>query len=297
MNTSETQPKKALKETLFERIECEQVCPRSRLFFQTREYVVWAAWLVSVLIGALAVAVSLFVVTHRQYEIYEATHKNLLTLMIDALPYIWVVAFGLMIFTAIYNLRHTKHGYRYPLWAIVGSSLVLSFAGGSTLQFFGFGYTIDNIVGSHMGMYVSQEKFERRLWQNPKEGRLIGMRVLSESVPTTTLIFEDINGQRWQMNTEELRDRDLKLLSSQKTVRLLGKCTDMESGVFHVCGVFPWMMQKEVTMSEMMAERQVFVGRLGEYEHESHGIMATMSASSSDGVCTKVMTSLRPVMP
>lgn len=293
MNTSESQTPKPLKEALFARIECENVCPRSRIFFKTREYAVWVLWLLSVLIGALAVAVSLFMVTHRQYELYEATHENLLTFVIEALPYIWIATFGVMAFTAIYNLRHTKHGYRYPLWLIVSSSLVLSFAGGSALHFFGFGYTIDQMLGSNMNIYMSQEKFERQLWQNPQQGRLIGVRIFEDSIPTSTVVFEDVNGQRWEMNVEELRERDLKLLSSQKMVRLLGKCTDMETGAFHVCGVFPWMVQKEVTMNEMMEERQVFVGRLGEYNQRMHEAKRE-NASSSEEVCTKVMASLRP---
>ena len=164
----------SLRELVFDRIERENVCPRSRLFFQSRECVVWSLWLLTVLVGALAIAVSLFVVTHRRYALYEATHDNFLTFFATVLPTVWVVIFLLMIGFAIYNVRHTRRGYRRPLWMIAASSVVLSFAGGSLLQMLGLGAVIDREFGDLMATYPSQERMERALWQAPAEGRLVG---------------------------------------------------------------------------------------------------------------------------
>jgi hypothetical protein len=265
MNTNNTPPKKPLKDALFERIESEHVCPRSRLFFQSRECVVWFVWFFSIVVGALAVAVSLFVVTHRQYELYEATHENFFTFIVEVLPYVWFFVFGLMAYLAVYNLRHTKHGYRYPVSIILLSSVILSFAGGSALQMFGLGYTFDNVLGQQMPMYTSQGKLEQRLWQMPSDGRLLGRQVLATVTPTTTIIFEDMNGQRWRMDVTELTAHDIELLASEQKVRLLGQTKNAELHFFHACGAFPWMIDRDVTMHDMDMERRAFIERV--YKH------------------------------
>ena len=217
------------------------------------------------MIGAFAVAISLFVVTHRQYELYEATHENFFTFVVDVLPYLWLITFGVMVYAAIYNLRHTKRGYRYPVSIIILSSVLLSFAGGSALQMFGFGYSIDNLLGQNMTMYMSQAKLERKLWQRPEEGRLLGRQVLTTEDPNTTVIFEDIGGQRWNLNVSDLSTRDIELLSSSDQVRLLGKAVNPKLYMFHACGAFPWMIESGVTIKDMSRERDEFVERI--YSH------------------------------
>ncbi len=81
----------SLKQTVLARIDQENVCPRGRWLFHSRECVVWTLWLVTVLVGALAVAVSLFVIAQRQYALYEATHDNFLTFLVTVLPYLWII--------------------------------------------------------------------------------------------------------------------------------------------------------------------------------------------------------------
>jgi len=285
MNSKETS-RKPLKDSLFERIETEKVCPRSRMFFWSQECTLWSLWFLSVAIGALAVAVSLFVVSHRQYEVYEVTHENMFTFMVEVLPYVWILTFFLMAVVAVFNIRHTKRGYRYPLWFILSSSVVLSFAGGSALQFFGLGFSIDNILGSNMGMYMSQDKIERKLWQEPKQGRLVGQLVTSEIVSSSTRLFEDISGKKWQMNVSELHPRDIELLETHKTVRLFGVCTDKDLGIFHACEVFPWMLKREVTPDEMLSERHIFMSRLHKFEEEAEAIVLSEIDSSGSVVET-----------
>jgi heme/copper-type cytochrome/quinol oxidase subunit 2 len=267
---------KPLKQTVFERIEAEHVCPRSRLYFQSRECLVWTLWLMSVVVGSLAIAVSVFVVSHNQYALYEATHENFLTFLVDILPYLWLIVFGVMVLVAVYNLRHTKRGYRYPVPYILASSVVLSFAGGSALQFFGLGYTIDSMLGERMGMYTSLEKHEERVWQAPTNGRLLGRQVFVTVRPTSTVVFADTTGQRWRLNVTELMERDRSLLSTEKRVRVLGTIVNDEVKIFHACGVFPWLMGQNVTLSQMSKEREAFLEMLYEQKRLAKERVALM---------------------
>lgn len=279
------QPQSDLKQCVLSRINDEQVCPRSRLFFHSRECFVWFFWFLSILVGAFAIAVLLYVVSHNQYELYEATHENWLTFTIDALPYLWIFMFGLMAAVAVYNLRHTKNGYRKPLWFIFASSVVLSFAGGSALQFFGLGYAIDDTLGRHMDMYESHDKLQERMWQHPSEGRLVGMQVFSTLSPTTTVIFQDKAGQRWQMDVTELPRKDRDLLAAERKVRVLGMTTDSTFFRFHACGAFPWMSDHNVPLDEMNKERRAFIERFTAFAKRSKlppPATAEFTASTTD---------------
>jgi hypothetical protein len=207
-----------LKDSVINTIDQENVCPRSRWFFVCKETLVWIFWALSVVVGALAVAVTLFVVSHSQYALYEASHDSFLTFFVGTLPYLWIILFAVMSYLAVTNLRHTKRGYRYCAWKVVASSMVLSLAGGAVLQLFGFGHAIDYKLGQEMKMYMSQEKQEMRLWQTPNDGRLIGRQVLVTTVPTSTVVFEDTAGARWTLDVSELSARDLNLLSTERLV-------------------------------------------------------------------------------
>ena len=262
MEEPQSSEKSSCKSSVMSRIECGEVCPRSRRFFQTRECVVWGLWALSVVVGALAVAVTLFVVTHRQYSLYEATHDNFLTFMVEVLPFVWIIVFGIMVAVGVYNLRHTKRGYRYPMWQIVGSSIVLSLAGGAALQLFGLGYATDHMLGERMGMYDSQEKIEKRLWQNPQEGRLAGSAKETLTPPATVITFEDVEGENWLVSVTDLSKKEQELLVAQKPVRMLGVVTLGDTREFHPCAVFPLKAPNEHSREDLRQEREEFMYKI-----------------------------------
>ncbi len=261
------QKKLDLKHSIIEKIDAENVCPRGRWFFLCKETSVWFFWGLSVVAGALAVAVSIFVISHKQYALYEATHETFLTFIMGALPYIWIILFLMTAILAVANVRCAKRGYRFEVWKIIVSSLVASLAAGAVLQLFGFGYAIDHKLGEEMRMYMSQEKQETRLWQTPTDGRLVGRQVYSTLTPTSTVIFEDSEGARWNLNVSDLKPLDLNLLETGKTVRIVGTSSNLSVKQFHACGAFPWMLDRSMKMKELSAERQAFVKRV--YDHKN----------------------------
>lgn len=242
---------KDLKSQILSRIEEESVTPRARWIYTARESALWGLWILTILIGSLAIAVSIFVVVSRNYALYEATHETFLTSMIEFLPYLWIAIFVFMVVFAIYNLRHTKNGYRYPLWQIFASSLVLSVAGGGVLHIAGVGYMIDHQIGLFAPRYQSQEKMEARLWQNPEKGRLLGYFIEYDDTNRARAIFEDINGVRFDTDISELSGLSEELTEAGTKVRLLGELISNEPPNFHACAVFPWFVPGDHTMEEL----------------------------------------------
>lgn len=270
------------KGSVMSRIEGGEVCPRSKTFFQTRECAVWVLWLISVVVGALAVAVTFFVLNHRQYALYKATHDNFFAFMVEVLPFLWIVVFGLMVFVGVYELRRTKRGYRYPLWQIFGSSLLLSLAGGAALQLFGFGYSADHILGQYMTMYNSQEKIEQKMWQAPDEGRLLGRFGGPLPAPSSLVRFTDVTGNEWGVNVDELSMKERELLLQDEIVRLIGQITDGEMGVFYSCGAFPWMLDKPMTREDLRAAKEAFEVKIEGYKERSEHMMYRLDGRGGD---------------
>lgn len=242
MNTKDTQQNN-LKDIILGKIESES--PTSKMVFFTRECLVWSLWAIATLFGAVAVAVMLFVGSHQMYAVYEATHESWYAFLLEFLPFLWLGTFTLMTVVAIYNIQHTKRAYKYPVWQIVASSLVVSLVGGVLLQFFGFGYVVDYQLGEQMAAYRSLEQQEQSLWQRPEEGRMIGFLTKD-----ATLIDE--TGVEWAIETSNLLPDELNELQSGKLVRLVGTTSNE---VFVACAVFPLIKPGQVPVAEMKKQR------------------------------------------
>jgi hypothetical protein len=262
--------KESCKGDVMNRIECERICPRSRVFFRTKECLVWVVWAFSVLVGALAVTTIMFVVTHHQYAFYEATHSDFFTFTAEALPYVWIVLFGAMALFATFYLRITKRGYRHPLWKILGSSLVFSVAGGGLLHLLGFGYFIDHELGERMDMYDSQEKRDTTLWQVPHEGRLLGTQIDNTSnLSSSTIAFSDIDKIIWNVDVSELSAEERALLENYSLVRLIGQTSNSQENTFYSCGAFPWFLDKPMPRAEMKVAREAFIEKIEGYKERA----------------------------
>lgn len=272
-----------LKTEVLTRIEKDALCPHPKYFFGSKECAVWSLWFLTVLLGALSIAVTLFVVMHRQYSFYEVTHTSFFSFVVDVLPYLWITVFSIMVIFAVYNLRHTKHGYRYPLWKILGSSVILSLAGGSLLHLAGVGFSLDRTIGNFSKDYTSQEKLELRFWQNPDEGRLVGVFLDSEDgVPLPLMVLEDTRGTRWEMDVTELNDTDIRIIEKGKQVRVLGVLENSLPAQFFACAVFPWVYEQKYSMRELGEMKRSMQERIMRHTQALPGVV-------EEGKCSKLV--------
>ena len=263
-NSDKRNEEKDLKQSLWQKIESERVCPRPKWYFFCLECSLWLLWFLSVVVGSLSLAAAWYVISYQQYAFYELTHRNFLAFAVDTLPYVWLITFFAMAYLSVYNLKRTRRGYRYSTVFILGSSLAFSLLGGYGLQHFNLGHEIDETVGRHMPVYKTLGKTEEMRWQHPEQGRLLGRQVLSTLSPTTTIIFADVTGVRWRFDITELPDYDVYILKQEQKVRVLGKRTDDNTPVFHACAVFPSVMVEDMNEDKLMAEREHFINRLSE---------------------------------
>ena len=254
-----------IHQSVLKKIQQDAVVPTPAWHFVAKEIGIAALWFVSVLAGAVAIAVTLYAINYQRFALFEATHENWRDLLLDTLPWLWFLVLAAGLGLAAYYQKHFRRGYRYPLWLLLSSSAFISVLAGIVLQTYGVGFMIDHTAGEYMPLYASQAKREAQMWQSPMDGRLLGKQLYETVTPTSTIIFVDVAGDRWRTDVSELSEDEQALLVSGKKVRLLGLVNNALVYSFHACGVFPWMADNDMPNKELAAERTAFVRRV--YQH------------------------------
>jgi hypothetical protein len=172
--TEEKKDHGGLTESVLQKIEAGHVGQVPRWQFMLTEYGIWFFWALSVSIGAVAFSLIIFFMIHAGFAPFEATHDDLFRFFLEVMPYAWVIVFVCMASLAHYNLRHTKRGYRYAVWQVLASSIVVSFFGGVVLHASGVGFRVDHLISERAPVLPSFHMIETRMWQHPQEGRIIG---------------------------------------------------------------------------------------------------------------------------
>ncbi len=152
-----------LKKIVMDRIEQDKVCPWPRSRFLLQQGLVWGLWLVGTLVGAIAIAVTLFVVSFHRYIFLDATQESIFTFLVEVLPYLWFFIIVLAMIFSARVLRYTKRGHRYPTWKIILASLIISLAGGTVLHLVGVGLAFDEWLGKSLSVYESQDTKEQKI--------------------------------------------------------------------------------------------------------------------------------------
>ncbi len=206
---------------LLAKIKGEKISPRPRWQFLLKNYVVWLAGLVSLLIGAAAISVMIYLFKFNDWEIYDQTKKSFLEFFVLTLPYFWIIFLSLFIFIISYNFKHTKKGYRYSIILLGGASIMLSVFLGAIFYVAGLGEKLDNILGSGAPFYDQVINRHIDFWSQPSEGRLSGLVIgLTED---GKFILIDRGQEEWLVSVENSKPFSGTIIVIGQPIRLLGE--------------------------------------------------------------------------
>ncbi|MCX6794602.1 MAG: hypothetical protein NTY31_01190 [Candidatus Falkowbacteria bacterium] len=208
---------------LTEKIKEAKIAPKPRWHFLLKDYVVWVAGALALLIGAAAVSVMIYLLKNNGWELREETHKSVIEFFLLTLPYFWIIFLGIFVFILYYNLKHTKKGYRYPVWLIALAGVLSSIILGSIFFLFGLGQRIDNVLGQSAPLYEIVMNRQLSFWFNPEEGRLAGI-IISE-VDDGNFYLVDSAGDDWQVlgRNSGSDSRSPDFLKAGEPINLIGQ--------------------------------------------------------------------------
>lgn len=181
---------KTLKE-----IQEKKIQPKAKWHFLLKNWVIWALFVVSIILGSLSFAVTLFLIMDHDWQLYHYLHQSALSYIAVSLPYGWIIFLAIFILIAYYNFNHTEGGYRYRAYVIVGVSILISVGLGVGGHYLGMGYAVDRAFYSHSLPYQKIVPHRVDRWQMPELGLLAGEIFAIRNQDNIFIIT--FNGQEW----------------------------------------------------------------------------------------------------
>ncbi len=214
-----------ISEKVIREIKEKKIEPMPRWRFLLKDYFIWSAFAVSVLVGAVSFGVILFVFLGNDWDLYKYLRINPLKHFIFSLPYLWVLLLLAFLGLAYYNYKHTKSGYHYETYAIVGLSFLASIALGLLFHFgFGMGEKIDTALSANLPIYGQIQAYcsKESVWSQPERGLLAGrIKTVDDD---NEFELEDFKGLVWQVKEDEKIVMPASfLIIAGKRVKLIGE--------------------------------------------------------------------------
>lgn len=206
------------------KIKEEKIEPKPRWQFLLKDYFIWLAFAVSVVIGGLAFCVALSIVIDNDWDIYRYLSISPAKHVLFSLPYIWIVLVVLFLGLAFYNYKHTKSGYRHGTFVILGLSVVGSVILGLVFHSLGMGKKIDKVFAKNLPFYQNIHCCCNRkdIWSQPEKG-LLGGRILKVK-EENEFDMEDFSGIVWQIEkNNQTFIRGPVLIIENQEVKLIGE--------------------------------------------------------------------------
>ncbi|MCO6489566.1 MAG: hypothetical protein J5I98_14165 [Phaeodactylibacter sp.] len=222
-------------EKLLQKIKEEQAEPAPRWHFAVKNQLLWAAFGLAAVLGALAFSVILFAIQQTDFSILSHLSHSGLELFLGLLPFFWIILLVVFLLIAMYSVQYSRRGYKFTLARLVGYSAALSILLG-TLFFIGGGaQRLEQAFAVNVSIYESIQEKKVKLWSMPEAGYLSG-----EIVETGLDAFQlkDFQGNTWTIRYGGAFIPPVVLLERGEKVKLVGEIED--DGAFAASEVRPW---------------------------------------------------------
>jgi hypothetical protein len=186
-----------LADKLLANIKKGDIAPTSRWVFLVKNYLLWGVGVMLVFVGGVAVSVIIYVSGYSEWSVYQRLTDSWAEFLLLFLPVFWLVLLGITVAVVVYDLKHTKRGYKYPIMTIVGAVVLASFFLGVLLFYTGTGRAIDNILGSRVPYYSQIINPRVGFWCQPDQGRLAG--IIASITGEEEFMLEGCLQRRWSV--------------------------------------------------------------------------------------------------
>ena len=228
-----------LGDKILKKIKEERIAPKPRWQFLLKDYFIWLMFLVSLIFGALAFCVALYVLSTNDWDLYRYLHTTLVGHILISIPYLWLGFLALFVCIAFYDFKYTKSGYRRETYFVVGLSVVGSLLLGAFLYTLGAGEKIEDFVAASVPMYekIACCGARKDIWDQPAMGLLGGEIVGATGGENFDL--KDFDGIFWQVQeTDDTLEYAPVGIRIGEQVKIIGE--EKADHVFWAREIRPW---------------------------------------------------------
>ena len=206
--------------------------PQPKIRFVIKKVIIWLFAILSVLIGSLSFAVTLYLLF--DYDLNAFQHLGI-NMIFHFLPYFWFLFLGVFIIVGEYYYRKTTLGYRYRLALVLIIYIIITLAVGSMGYAAGLGATIENELAKNMPFYQKYLFNKESIWSQPENGLLSGA---IKSVSGKKIILVDFKNDNWEINIEGALIRGRAVIKAGEKIKIIGIKTG--NGFFKAQEIRPW---------------------------------------------------------
>ncbi|NTV93160.1 MAG: hypothetical protein HGA72_07845 [Chlorobiaceae bacterium] len=224
-------------------IEKRKVVPIPKWHFLLRRSVFWILAVISVITGSISMATAIYVFFDQDFVVDQANiirfldQQPLVEDVIVSIPYLWLTVLVLFVLVANFGFRHTKKGYRYPMFRVIAGSLLLSLLLSGLMNLFDVGhiihrYLIENVRAYDRLIYANEQR-----WSQVKKGWL-GGKVIREVPAQRQLIVMDYKKRIWTVDIGNSTVKPGTLMLPGKYIKITGHKTGNQ--MFQAVSIQAW---------------------------------------------------------
>jgi hypothetical protein len=220
----------------FEKIKASHIKPKPRWEFLLKNYIFWSMFILSLIIGALAVSVIIFMAQNDDWDLYEKLSGGLLNFVFATLPYFWLIVMIAFIAIADYYFHHTRTGYRYNLLLIIVISIGSSAMLGAIAHSVGLGKIIVDTMSVKIPIYENLNFNRAKMWIQPENGLLAG--TIINLLNDENFGLDDFTSHSWIIFAHNAKLKDRAKIEIGENIKLIGELLD--DGGFRAIEIRPW---------------------------------------------------------
>ena len=209
-----------IAEKILDKIKKDHITPEAKWKFLLKDWVYWGSFIFTIILGAISFSLTEFSLRDSDWDIYPLLNRSFLGHLFNILPYFWIIAIFLFLVLATLNFKHTKRGYRFSPFLIVGVSIIISIILGSGLSYAGVDQILDETLSDTYPPYADMMMRRHLLWDNSTQGLLIGK---VESIEDGYILLSDPRGNVWKIDIESARMSGLQEITPGKIIKIMGE--------------------------------------------------------------------------
>ncbi len=229
-----------ISKDILEKIKKEKMRPYPKQYFLLKRSVVWAVFGLSIFLGSIACAITLFQLRYAQWDLYKHLTHSLTEFVLLVIPFFWLTFLLGFTWLAYYYFRRTERGYQYTAIWIVLSSIALSIIGGGLLYSTGLSEKLEFVFQENLPFYKKLQESKQKVWMSPEHGLLAGkiIKIISDQ----KVELKDLKGSIWIIDIADTIWRGRLRPVKDLKIKILGKMQAQNQ--FKADEIRPWKRRR-----------------------------------------------------
>lgn len=196
--------------------------PTLKWIFIFKAILFWLFFIIFILIGIISTSLIIYSIFNNDFDIDKTTLNTQIKIILNSLPYIWIVITAGFFAVSYFNFKNTENGYKY----LTIKNIIITFVGSIVLGIFfyniGFAKFLDTKLQDSLPIYKNyMMRHMQTIWNNPKYGLLIGKIINIES--DKKIILKDYNNKEWNiLITENTNMKGGSIISINNGIKIIG---------------------------------------------------------------------------